>query len=562
MTETIKDSQSTKKESLSFFIIIGIAGLVFFISYLIKGFIESPLREASSKIAHLVLSALSFPVTRMGTILETPNMRFDVVPACSGSTTLQVFMSLGFYWCWTQPKLTNGRKALCTLLTIPVAIMANGLRVAMLVGMSHSIGEPIAEGLLHTIIGLLGFGIGLISLFFLTEILSSEHKSKKMGAKVWLFILLALLTMVYMPFISTCLYTWKGNLFNSFDSLGFVFIILALIPLVLSWRKSIVTFECEKLALVFMLSSMLIVLLGVIIDLKYLLGMSMIVTLFSFSMAFKGMRFALLVCPLLLLIYIGFPKTTVQLNYLTTRLFAVPIWDYSFFIRLPLAFACIGSFIWLKRKWPLEEKGEPRLFQPATLPIWVTIVVLVASVQIYIVSVATSTFIPSKLDMSYLQGNWRGDDLYLSRSSLAYFGRNNIWSRRYVKEGKEVEVLINASGGNRHRNHPPEYCMTGDGWQIMSSEKKFKKIGANDEVHLTVMKMKKKSQKKVFMYWFTDGKKSYSDYMNMMMSDTLRRVRGERTNWFLFRIISAEKESLMDAFLEEFDFSIKEDQET
>ena len=117
-----------------------VAAGVFLVFESLAAFVATPLRELSSFLAQLVLGVTGFPVTRNGTILSTPNATFDVVPACSGSTTLQVLLFVAIVWCGVHPRLTPARRGAAVLLAVPLAILANAIRVAALVAAGHILG--------------------------------------------------------------------------------------------------------------------------------------------------------------------------------------------------------------------------------------------------------------------------------------------------------------------------------------------------------------------------------------------------------------------------------------
>ena len=129
---------------------------VFVVFDSVSAFVAVPLRELSSILAHGFLSAIGFPVTRSGTILSTPKATFDVVPACSGSTTLQVLLFLSIVWCGVHPRLTPARRILAIVVAIPLALAANALRVSALVAAGHTIGGP-PDDFLHLLTGLAAF---------------------------------------------------------------------------------------------------------------------------------------------------------------------------------------------------------------------------------------------------------------------------------------------------------------------------------------------------------------------------------------------------------------------
>ena len=85
----------------------------------------------SASVASFLLNSVSFPVQRQGTVLVAENFQWDVVPACSGSTSLRVLLTAAVVWCGIQPRLSWPRKLLCILGAIPLALR-HGIRVAAL----------------------------------------------------------------------------------------------------------------------------------------------------------------------------------------------------------------------------------------------------------------------------------------------------------------------------------------------------------------------------------------------------------------------------------------------
>ena len=134
--------RSEDSKSFSWLTLVVAAAIAYLSLSFLDDFSAQVLREWSSVLAHWVLSALSFPVTRMGTILETPNMRFDVVPACNGSNMLKVLTAIGVLYCGSLPRLVLWQKIVASTLCVPIAIVCNGVRVAALVAGSHE-GVPL-----------------------------------------------------------------------------------------------------------------------------------------------------------------------------------------------------------------------------------------------------------------------------------------------------------------------------------------------------------------------------------------------------------------------------------
>src|ERR1700680_3251468 len=126
--------------------------------------ITFPMQLLASRFASGVLSALGVPVLREGNILELPNMSLEVAQACSGIRSL---MSLGtlaiIYGYFLEPKIS--RRVLLALAAVPIAIVANGLRV-LVTGLLVQYWDPAkAEGFFHEFQGWVIFVLSLLLLF-------------------------------------------------------------------------------------------------------------------------------------------------------------------------------------------------------------------------------------------------------------------------------------------------------------------------------------------------------------------------------------------------------------
>jgi len=123
-----------------------------------------PLQFLAARLASSLLELLRVPVLREGNVIQLPTMALEVAQACSGIRSL---MSLGAlsviygYFLETRWLL----RVLLVLAAIPIAVVANGLRV-MGTGLLGYYWDPDkAEGFFHTFSGWVIFVISLAMLF-------------------------------------------------------------------------------------------------------------------------------------------------------------------------------------------------------------------------------------------------------------------------------------------------------------------------------------------------------------------------------------------------------------
>jgi exosortase len=118
--------------------------------------IAFPLQLVASQFGEWTLRVFSIPVLREGNVIVLANTRLEVAEACSGIRSLISLLTLGIVLGYfTDPR--TWVRWLIALATVPVAIAANGIRVAGTGVASHYVGAEAATGFLHTFSGWLMF---------------------------------------------------------------------------------------------------------------------------------------------------------------------------------------------------------------------------------------------------------------------------------------------------------------------------------------------------------------------------------------------------------------------
>ena len=118
--------------------------------------IAFPLQLLASQFGETTLQALSIPVLREGNVITLANTTLEVAEACSGIRSLISLLTLGIVYGYFIDR-RPGIRTLIALSTIPIAIVANGLRVAGTGVAAHYYGAEAAEGFFHTFSGWIVF---------------------------------------------------------------------------------------------------------------------------------------------------------------------------------------------------------------------------------------------------------------------------------------------------------------------------------------------------------------------------------------------------------------------
>jgi exosortase len=118
--------------------------------------IAFPLQLIASRFGESVVAMAGVPVLREGNVIVLASTTLEVVQACSGIRSLVSLLTLGILFGY----FTDGRlgiRILLAVVTIPIAIISNGLRVAGTGIAAHHFGAAAAEGFFHTFSGWLVF---------------------------------------------------------------------------------------------------------------------------------------------------------------------------------------------------------------------------------------------------------------------------------------------------------------------------------------------------------------------------------------------------------------------
>jgi exosortase len=132
--------------------------------------IAFPLQLLASQLGEVMLSAIHIPVLREGNLIVLANTTLEVAEACSGIRSLVSLLALGIiYGYFIDDRV--GIRWVIALATVPIAILANAVRVAGTGAAAHHLGTQAAEGFFHSFSGWLMFGVAFGLLFALTQVL-------------------------------------------------------------------------------------------------------------------------------------------------------------------------------------------------------------------------------------------------------------------------------------------------------------------------------------------------------------------------------------------------------
>lgn len=139
--------------------------LVFMIPlpYVLYYSLSFPLELLASRWTVVIVRFLGLPIFREGNILHLENTTLQVIDACSGLRSLISLSALAAAMAYiTQRTVIRGLVLFST--TVPIAIMANILRLSMTAVLASLYGESVAQGFFHEFSGVMVFIFAVLTL--------------------------------------------------------------------------------------------------------------------------------------------------------------------------------------------------------------------------------------------------------------------------------------------------------------------------------------------------------------------------------------------------------------
>jgi exosortase len=125
--------------------------------------ITFPLQLVASDFGARALDLVGIPVFREGNLINLAHLSLDVAEACSGIRSLISLFTLSLlYGYFAEPHRTI--RIILLIATVPVAIIANGTRVAATGMAAHWYGAQAAEGFFHSFSGWIVFAVAAAAL--------------------------------------------------------------------------------------------------------------------------------------------------------------------------------------------------------------------------------------------------------------------------------------------------------------------------------------------------------------------------------------------------------------
>ena len=140
--------------------------------------ITGPLKQNISDIVESVLYAAGYPISRTGVILSIGQYQLLVADACSGLHSMFSLSALGTLFMYMMARTSRLHNAIMLAAILPIAFVANIVRVIVLVLVTYHLGDEAGQGFLHGTAGMVLMLVALGILFALDALLRVVLREK------------------------------------------------------------------------------------------------------------------------------------------------------------------------------------------------------------------------------------------------------------------------------------------------------------------------------------------------------------------------------------------------
>jgi exosortase len=119
-----------------------------------------PLQSLATRLAETFFRALGWVVVREGNVIQLPRLKLLVEEGCSGVHSLFALIALAVAWVFFVERPAWLRATL-VVATLPIAVLANAIRVSVTGVLAYKVDPDYAQGVSHETAGMIVFAIGV-----------------------------------------------------------------------------------------------------------------------------------------------------------------------------------------------------------------------------------------------------------------------------------------------------------------------------------------------------------------------------------------------------------------
>ena len=127
--------------------------------------LTQPMKIFISHASVLTLQFFDYPIVNSGVSIQIGQYQMLVAAACSGLNSIISLTALGLFYSYMTSRSNAWRMAVLVVCILPIAIVANIVRVLLLLLITYHFGEAAGQGFFHELAGLTMFATALLCIF-------------------------------------------------------------------------------------------------------------------------------------------------------------------------------------------------------------------------------------------------------------------------------------------------------------------------------------------------------------------------------------------------------------
>ncbi len=150
-------------------------GFLFFmvpVPSVIERYIGLHLKAVSSRLGGAFIGLFNIPVHVSGNVIDLGVTQFQVVDACSGLRYIFPLLGLGILYAYFFERVF-WKRLFCVLVTIPLGVFLNALRIGITGILTEMFGPEVSEGFFHDFSGWILFVVAFLMLFLISRLLTA-----------------------------------------------------------------------------------------------------------------------------------------------------------------------------------------------------------------------------------------------------------------------------------------------------------------------------------------------------------------------------------------------------
>ena len=137
------------------------------------------LKQWISVIAEEVLHGFGYPIARNGVVITIAQYQLLVADACSGLNSMFSLLAIGLLFMYLVARPSWLHNGILFASILPIAFIANAVRVLVLILITYHFGDEVGQGFLHGFAGILLLVVAVLLLIFLDGVLARRSLDVK-----------------------------------------------------------------------------------------------------------------------------------------------------------------------------------------------------------------------------------------------------------------------------------------------------------------------------------------------------------------------------------------------